>query len=195
MGVPIHFENDARAVFEELKDSLRELISSRLSPDDRRAAVHGMRDALVRAKLGLDDLRGGVGQTRARLTQEEAELATVERRGQLAEQIQDAETVALAAKYAEHHAERVAMLRKKLEAQEAELSLAERDVLEMTSQLRLAASGRMASPSPAGTVADELEPDAALGREFEAMSRAQQRDAREVDADARLAELKRRMGQ
>ena len=193
--MPVHFQTAAHPVFEELKDSLRELISSRLSPDDRRAAVLDMRDALVRAKLGLDDLRSGVGQTRTRLAQEEAELATVERRGQLAEQIQDAETVAVAAKYAEHHAERVAVLRRKIEAQEAELALAERDVGEMTSQLRLAASGSTAGPSPAATVADELESAAALGRDFDAMSRAQARDARELDAEARLAELKRRMGQ
>ena len=182
-------------MFEELKDSLRELIASRLSPDDRRAAVHGMRDALVRAKLGLDDLRSGVGHTRSRVAQEETELATIERRRQLAEQIQDAETVAIAAKFAEHQTERVAVLRRKLEAQEAELALSERDVAEMTAQLRVAASGAMAGPSPAATVADELDPDGALGRDFEAMSRAQARDARELDAEARLADLKRRMGQ
>ena len=182
-------------MFEELKDSLRELISTRLSPDDRRAAVHGMRDALVRAKLGIDDLRSAVGQTRARLAQEESELATVERRRQLAEQIQDAETVAVASKYAEQHSERVAVLHRKLEAQDAELALAEREVGEMTQQLRVAASGAMAGPAPTATVADELDPDAALARDLDSMSRAQAREARDVDADARLAELKRRMGQ
>lgn len=199
MGSRIHFQIAANPVFEELKDSLRELISSRLSPDDRRAAVHGMRDAIVRAKLGLDDLRGGVGQTRSRLTLESGELATVERRRQLAEQIQDAETVAVAVRFAAHHAERIDVLRRKLEAQEAELSLAERDIAEMTSQLRLAASGAMAGAmagaTPPTAAADALDPDAALGRDFDALSRAQARDAREQDADARLAELKRRMGQ
>ncbi|MBI2797264.1 MAG: hypothetical protein HYX65_11220 [Gemmatimonadetes bacterium] len=182
-------------MFEELKDSLRELISTRLSPDDRRAAVQAMRDALVRAKLGIDDLRAGVGQTRTRLAQEEAELATIDRRRQLAEQIQDAETVAVATRYAEHHAERLAVLRRKLEAQEAELALAERDVGEMTQQLRVAASGGMPGPAPTATVADALDPDAALARDFETLSRSQAREARELDADARLAELKRRMGQ
>ena len=182
-------------VFEELKDSLRELIATRLSPDDRRAAVHGMRDALVGAKLGIDDLRGGVGHTRARLSQEEAELVTIERRRLLAEQIEDAETVAVAVKFAEQHGDRVAVLRRKLEAQEAELALAEREVAEMTQQLRLAASGAMVSPEPSGTVADDVDPGAALARDFASLSRAQAREARDLDADARLAELKRRMGQ
>ena len=182
-------------MFEELKDSLRELISTHLSPDDRRVAVHGMRDALVRAKLGLDDLRDGVAQTRARLSQEAGDLATSERRRLLAEQIQDAETIAVAAKFAEQHRERVAVLRPKLVAQEAELALAEREVADMTQQLRLAASGAMANPAPAATVPDELDSDAALARDFDSLSRAQAREARDLDADARLAELKRRMGQ
>ena len=43
-------------MFEPLRDALRGL-SMRLDPDERRAATHAMRDALVHARVGLTDLR------------------------------------------------------------------------------------------------------------------------------------------
>lgn len=182
-------------MFDDLKASLRDLISARLAPDDRRAAVHAMKESIIRAKMALDDLRDGLAQTRQRLATEEAELATVERRRALAEQAADAETVAIAERYARPLRERVEVLRRKADVQADELALAERDVSEMTQQLKVAASGGGATPPVAATVNDELEPDGALKRNFDSLSRASARAAAEQDADARLAELKRRMGQ
>ena len=94
-------------MFDDLKATLRDLISARLAPDDRRAAVVSMKDALVRAKMGIDDLRDAHAQSQQRLAVEEAELATVERRRAMAEQIADAETVAIAERYARPLRERV----------------------------------------------------------------------------------------
>ncbi len=182
-------------MFDDLKDSLRDLISARLAPDDRRAAVHLMKESIIRAKMALDDLRGSLAQTRERLATEETELATVERRKALAEQAADAETVAIAERYARQLRERVEMLRRKVDVQADELALAERDVLEMTQQLKVAASAAGVAPPMTATIAEELEPDAALKRDFDSMSRASARAAAEQNADARLAELKRRMGQ
>lgn len=182
-------------MFEDVKQSLRDLMGARLSPVDRRAAMSAMRDGLVHAKLAIDDLRGAVAQSRARLTADEAELAIVERRRQLADGIGDAETVTVAEKFGRHLAERVDVWRRKVVVQEAELALAEREATEMTHQLRQVASGAVPASGPAAALRDDLEPDEALQRDIDALSRGRDRDVRNADAEARLAELKRRMGQ
>lgn len=182
-------------MFDDLKASIRDLIGARLHPDDRRAAVVAMKDALVRAKMGIADIRAGHEATVRRLATDEAELATVERRRAMAEQIADAETVAVAERYARQLRERVEVLRRKAQVEGDELALAERDVQEMTQQLKLAATGAGAGPAPTATVADELDPDQALRRDFDALARQNARAAAEQSADERLAELKRRMGQ
>jgi 2-phospho-L-lactate guanylyltransferase (CobY/MobA/RfbA family) len=127
-------------MFDQLRESIRAL-SDRLAPEERRRVVAAMRDAMVHAKMGLQDLREGIASTEARLQSERAELETVRRRQGLAAQIGDNETVAIAERFAAQHAERVAVLESKLMVQQQELSLADRELDEMASQLRLAASG------------------------------------------------------
>lgn len=158
-----------------------------------------MKDTLVQARVGLDDLREGVNVTRRRLQRERAELDTVRRRKGLAEGIGDMDTADIAARFEAHHAERVAVLERKLEAQEAELALTQREIEEMTKQMRAAAAGvgsGMASGTVAGATGDPALDDtrAELERELEGLNRAGRRAAAEAEADARLAELKRRMG-
>ncbi|QJR36028.1 hypothetical protein [Gemmatimonas groenlandica] len=127
-------------MFEPLRDALRGF-STRLDPDERRTATQAMRDALVHAKLGLNDLRASLASTNARLASERAELETVRRRQGLAAQIHDEETVAIAERFAVQHQERVAMLETKQMVQQHELSLAERDYEEMAGELRMILSG------------------------------------------------------
>ena len=172
--------------------------------------VAQMRDTLVRARLGLEDLQGGISQTRVRLAEERRELETVQRRRQLAEKIGDQETVEVAARFERQHVERVTVLERKLEAQEAEVALLEREVREMTAEFKAAHAGvdpsRVAGPTTAQREAEhdkaaQAEVDAALGtqggalgEELEAMRRKAEREARAASADEKLAELKRRMG-
>jgi phage shock protein A len=175
-------------MFERLRRSLADAISRASSPEETRAALAMMREALVEAKVGVSQLRATLDDTRAQLARERHELETVQRRGRLAVQINDAETVRVAAQFERRHSERVAVLERKLAAQEAELDLAEREVAEMAGQLKamVAGAGRGAV-STAGLPNDE--PDAAnvLRREVD-------RAAREAEAERKLAELKRRMG-
>jgi hypothetical protein len=155
--------------------------------------------------MGLDDLKRGVAETQARLTRERAELETVRRRKQLAEGINDAETVALADKYEKQHSERIALLERKLETQEAELAMVEREVGEMNSEFKLAAAGGTPGVSagrpPGGIDAEaQAEVDAAtrensgLGAEIDGLARARRRADADASAEERLAALKRRMG-
>ena len=191
-------------MFESLRKSLDDLLSRSTPPEERRQIVSRMRDTLVQAKVGLQDLRDGLAQSKRRLEQERRELDTVQRRKRLAEQISDAETVRLATQYEQMHAERLAVLERKVEAQESELALAERDVAQMMTELRQAASGIPSagerSNASVSAAMDEIESEMGSGKneslrdEIEGLSRARTRADHEADAARKLEELKRRMG-
>lgn len=189
-------------MFDSFRQALTELMDRATSPEARRAGLSRMKETLVTARMGLDDLRRGITVTHQRLATERQELETMRRRKGLAAGINDAETMALAEKYETHHAERVEVLSRKLEAQQAELAIGERDVAEMTAELRDAVAGLpgQASRASSNEAAAAAEVDDIVGErgdvaaEIDALGRASARSAREADADARLAELKRRMG-
>lgn len=212
-------------MFEKLRQSLDDLLARATKPEDRRAVLTQMKDALVHARVGLDDLRGGVRETQKRLDHERREVETMARRKGLAQGINDTETVTLAERYERQHAERIAVLEAKLQAQQAELALVEREVEAMGTELKRAMSGvpgarvggapggGAAAADPLGDEADPVgtpggatggaggDPDDPLGdggagleAEISAAARAGRRARQEQEADARLAELKRRMG-
>jgi hypothetical protein len=173
-------------MFEKLRESLRDAMNRASSPSEGRAVLAMMRDAIVEAKVGVSQVRAALDATRAQLEHERRELDTVRRRGRLAADIGDQETVRVAAQFEQRHLARVEVLERKLAAQESELALAEREVEEMTAQLRSMAAGA----NPTATTVPELdaEPD------LDALERAAQRAARESAAERQLEELKRRMG-
>lgn len=183
-------------MFENLKASVQDLLNGRVNPADRRAAIADMKRALAVAKLGVSDLREGVEVTRARLAEEREKLATTQRRKALAASVPDLETVAIAEKFEAQHAERIAVLERKLEAQEAEADLAERDYDEMAKQLKSAAAG-VGSGSPASGPTDAdlgLRDDTGLNAQLDALKRQSRRADAEAAADAKLEELKKKLG-
>jgi hypothetical protein len=191
-------------VFDSLKTTIADLLGGRVNPSDRRAVIHDMKQALVSAKLGVEDLEQGVEVTRRKLEVERQGLETVARRRGLAAGINDAETVAIAEKFEVQHRERIAVLERKLEAQEAEAALARRDYDEMLTQLKAAAAGAGSvggGGAPAGTSREPsdaelgLPDDGALNAQLDSLKRQAAREAKDADAAARLEELKRRMGQ
>ncbi len=192
----------ALSMFESFRQSLSDLMDRATPPEERRAGLARMKQTLVQAKMGLEDLRGGVVLTRQRLDAEGRELETMRRRKGLAAGINDAETLALAEKYEAHHAERAEVLRRKLEAQEAELAMVEREVGEMSTEFKRAVAVGGQSTSALGGAADAaraeadavLDPGKGVADEIDALGRAGMRSAREAEAERQLAELKRRMG-
>jgi hypothetical protein len=193
-------------MFEQLRASFRAMLSEARSPDDRRAVLAEMKTSVVRARMGIDDLRKGVEEAGRRLEAGRGELETIRRRRQMAEQIGDAETVSVAQRFEALQVERVDVLTRKLETQQAELSLVEREVAEMTVDLRRAIdgvplrdgpTGSTAAGSPGGigtTLDDPLDADGVLREQIDALGRQQTRSSREADAEARLAALKRKLG-
>jgi len=197
-------------MFDDVREAFRDLLRrTPPSGDARRSIVAQMRETLVQARMGLDDLRKGVEETQTRLKRERAELETVRRRKQLAAGIKDAETVALAERYEKQHTERVALLERKLETQEAELAMVEREVGEMNAEFKLAAAGgtpgvsagsgpnaSSGDPDAAAEAAaeDAMGNDAGLRSELDGLARARRRAEAEISAEEKLAALKRRMG-
>lgn len=192
-------------MFDDVRQAFRDLLhGTPPSGDARRSIVAQMRETLVQARMGLDDLRKGVEETELRLKRERTELDTVRRRKQLAQNINDAETVALAERFEKQHSERIALLERKLETQQAELAMVEREVGEMNAEFKLAAAGANPGVSAGSTTptdptaaaaADEATGDSAgLRDEIDGLARARRRADAESTADEKLAALKRRMG-
>jgi hypothetical protein len=193
-------------MFDDVRQAFRDLLRrTPPSGDARRSIVAQMRETLVQARMGLDDLRKGVTETQARLARERTELDTVRRRKQLAVGINDAETVAIAERYEKQHAERIALLERKLETQEAELAMVEREVGEMNAEFKLAAAGGTPGVSAGSSASDadaaaEAAVNEAMGDntglrdELDGLARARRRADAESTAEEKLAALKRRMG-
>ena len=181
-------------MFENIRESFRELLSGARTPEDRRAAMHQMKETLVRARMGLEDLQQALSKTRVELGLQRKELETIQRRKKLAEGINDLETVEVAARFEKKHSDRIVVLERKLAAQEEELAMVDAEVQAMSAEFRTAAA---VGPAPATPVTEEsLDPtgDTALKSELDGLARSQRRAAADAEAAARLAELKRRMG-
>jgi len=175
-------------MFGHLKRSLRDALAGGSTP----ASVSLMREALVEAKLAVGQSRTARDGAAAQLAHERSELETVRRRGELAAGINDAETVAIAARYETKHAERVAMLERKVAALETEVAIGERELDEMNAQFKAMAAAARTGPAPSAPAAqaglDERE------TEHNALRREAEHAARAADADRRLEELKKKMG-
>lgn len=184
-------------MFESLKQTISDLLGGRVAPSDRNAVIADMKRALALAKLGVEDLAESSEVTRQRLAEERKQLNTATRRRTLAEGINDAETVTLAAKSEAQFAERISVLERKLDVQEAEHGLAEREYDEMVKQLKQASVGvgsGMSKENRPLTDADlGLPDDAPLRSELDALSRTAKRHERDAQADAALDALKRKM--
>ena len=184
-------------MFDELRHAFRELLHGNVPPEGRRELISVMKDTLVRARVAMDDLRDGVDASRKRVERERTELETIRRRRGLAQGVGDEETVRVAERFEAQQAERLAVLEQKLAAQESELALVDREVAEMKEQLKAALAG-VGSGMRAGTMDSATDPldegRADLERTLNELKRAERRASADADADARLAELKKRMG-
>ena len=128
-------------MFERLRDALRAALDAATPPGDLRDLARQMREAVVDAKVAVEEIRGAVTRTDAELAAERQRLADAERRGRLAGEIQDQETVQVAERFAAKHRERAGVLERKLAAKREELVLAERELGEMQGQLKSADRG------------------------------------------------------
>jgi hypothetical protein len=200
------------SVFDQFKRSFNELLDRATKPEDRREAVARMKDTLVMARVGLDELKDALSRTQRKLELERKELATIRRRKELAVGISDAETVALAERYEKQHEQLVSVLEEKVAVQSREVAIAESEVDEMKAEIRKAMIGGPTTSGAFGTAArgaaaagdatGSAGDDDPLGEregervreEIDSLARERAREARDDEANRRLDELKKRMG-
>ncbi len=133
-------------MFEGLKARLEKILADHTPPGDPRQRAALLHSALVEAKVAVSAMQDALAATERSLAAERKQLEDAERRGRLAAQIPDPETVQIAEQYAARHRERLAVFEKKLAAQQDELNLTQRDVDQMTLELKQSRFGG----SPAG---------------------------------------------
>ena len=145
------------------------------------------------AKVAVQEIQEAVARTERELSVEGQRLADAERRGRLAGEIQDQETVAVAERFTAKHRERIGVLERKLAAQREELALAQRELDDMNAQLKAAAS---AQPSTEKAWRDLEEAGGArpgMDLQDELLKSDMDRAAREDAAARQLEELKKKM--
>ncbi len=181
------------AMFEDWKQAWREAVENfrrELSGDeashDRTRSMHR---EVMNARGARDKLAGEIRRTRQEAQQEKSQEEVCKRREQMARSIGDEETVRLAVAFAARHAERAAILERKVEILEAEQGLLARDLEEMEKEL--AAQPDAPRVTTAATVQDVLG-ERERNRQDRDFGRLE-REQRERDAEARLEELKRKM--
>jgi hypothetical protein len=133
-------------MFESVKARLEKLLRDH-SRSDPRAYMSALREALLEAKVGVATMRSALVKSEEELRREQRQLTDAERRGRLALEVPDQQTVTLAEQFARRHRERIAVLERKISVQRDELVLAEREVEEMLGQVRGGSSGGEAADS------------------------------------------------
>lgn len=203
-----------KEAFREAVDNFREELNrDSIGPGtgavDRSLA--GMRKEVSAAEAYLDRLETEIRDSAAEAEREAAEVATCRRREAMARKIQDEETARIAVEYATRHERREQVLRRKVAALQEELVIRREEAQEMRTTLEQANGLRNAAGAGDGPRTwSEAELDAELGRMRDRINRNSayrevddllsdfdppHRSPPPPDVDARLEELKRRMGE
>lgn len=182
-------------MFESVKARLEKLFRDH-SRSDPRGYMAALREALLEAKTGVAAMQSALVATERELLVEQRQLVDAERRGRLAAELPDRETVILAERFALRHRERVAVLERKLMVQRDELALAEREVEEMLSQYRTGRPGAEADSVRAAwrdiQAAGGDRPDMAM--DDERMRAESDSKLKEKAVEAQLEYLKKKFG-
>lgn len=217
------FDN-LRHAFKEAIENFNKELSRDQVPETVDKLLAGMRDEVADAKVRIRELEDQLTRAKAEAQREQTEAATAQRRGKMAVDIGDDETAKVALEYAAKHEERHQVLEQKIQALTKELALRSKEVEEMLAKVKEAQAKRDTLAATTGRsgareslrAADDLfseldrmaekigDEDARAGAaqdfsdmDFSASDFDQELHREpepEVDMDARLEELKRRMG-
>jgi phage shock protein A len=209
--------DDLKKLFSQAWASFLDEVGRR-DPEDQVAGLLGaIRREMVEARAQLPLLEQGYNAAVADLEAERRRLADTERRRGQAERIGDAETVRVATEFEEKHRRRVSVLEEKVRAAAAEWELRRDESKEMMEKYREADTNRFAllaemrrqgargtiHSAMGGTPLDDfaraeerIEHDSAYADAMDELADTPPppRRPQPADVDARLEELKRRMG-
>jgi hypothetical protein len=172
---------------DDIKAQLDRIFAAGTKTSSREHAA-GLREALVEFKVGIGQLSTALARSERELETARKEAADYARRGQLALDIEDHETVRIADEFTAKARERVDLLERKVIVQRDELTMAQRDY-EATKQ-RFQAASR-------GVPLDAPPPEDPLASPDQISSVDQlmlDQRAKEAAVDAQLAHLKQKLG-
>lgn len=209
-----------REAFRQAAENFRSELDRDRVPEAADRLLRAMRDELVELRRQSDELGGELEQVREEAAQERVAAETCIRREEMAREIGDEETAAVARQYAGKHLRRHEILSRKSEVLAQELTDRRKALDEMTAQFKEARLRRESLSAAAGRTdtreeirrADDLfhemdrmaerirdlEAGAAATQEIDEMfgeeaSGAESAAAEAPDLDARLEALKARM--
>ena len=171
---------------DELRARLDSLLASQGLSNDRRAEASGLHAALVEFKIVIGTHREALVKAERELAEERRQEADADRRGRLAADIGDAETVRIATEYTARHRERVLLLTRKVEVVKDELAYTEREYEVLAARYQAARQGVGSAAAPPAT--DPAD------RELEAMKAKADREASQQAVQAQLEMLKKKLG-
>ena len=211
--------NDLKNLFSSAWDAFLAELGRRDPADHVADLLSAMRREMVQARASLPLYDDAVRAADAELARERKALEDAVRRGGLAEKIGDAETVRIAGEFAERHRKRVAVLEDKARAARAEQELRAQEVQDMMrrykeadanrfvllndirraqSQARLDDLGEAKAFDDFGRAAEKIETEIGYQEALEELEDLAGPPPpplnRDAEVDARLAEMKRRMG-
>ncbi len=185
-------------MFDGLKARLEKLLAEQTAPGDPRQHAAILHGAVVEAKVAVGTMRDALVATEGQLTRERQQLADAERRGQLASQIPDPETMQVAEQFAQRHRERIGVLERKVGVQQEELRLAEADLAQMTAEWRRARSGGDAAAATQQAAWRDIEAAGGTRPETDVDGELLKHDLHRSQLDAvvkaQLDHLKKKMG-
>lgn len=226
-GVHTYFRgmiNDLKRLFSRTWDTFVTELGRREPEDEVVGLLGAMRREMVGARASLPLYQEHERAAEAELARERRAMDDAVRRGALAEKISDAETVRIAAEFAERHRKRVAVLEEKVRVARAEREMRAVEVDDMMRRYKEADANRFVllnevrrarsqqrmegiSGGPAfddfDRAAERMESEIAYGEAMEELNGMDDPtppppppSAHSIhdDVEARLQELKRRMG-
>jgi hypothetical protein len=184
-------------MFEDWKHAWRQAVENFQrevagAPDGAVPRVRAMERELASAGGALLKLEEEIRRTRRDAAAELEAEQVCRRRERLARDVHDEETVRVAAEFAVRHAERAAVLQRKIAVLEDERALLARDVdgmREVIAETPAPDRGPTSATSRMNAGESSTRADNAADREFSRL----ENDARDRAASERLEELKRRM--
>jgi hypothetical protein len=172
---------------DDIKAQLDRIFAAGTRTSSREQAA-GLREALIEFKLGIGQTREALARSERELEVARREAADYARRGQLAGEIDDKETVRIAEEFTAKARERVDLLERKVIVQRDELQMAERDYEATKQRFQSASRG---APLDAAPAADPLAVPERMTPVDQLM--IDQR-AKEAAVEAQLAHLKKKLG-
>lgn len=219
--LPYGMINDVKRVFARTWDAFVTELGRRDPEDQVAGLLSSMRREMVDARATLPVYDEAVRAAEAELARERTALADAERRGGLAQKINDAETVRIATEYAERHRKRVAVLEDKVRAAKAEREMRAAEVQDMMARYKEADANRFGLLNEVRRAQSQHRVNGMMGAQaFDDFSRVTEKMESEIaygealeeldgvdppppppsqssihdDVEARLQEMKRRMG-